>query len=76
MVVRRKPIAAFRHFPQTAILPHPALSKGEGFSYSAVQVLSFGKDLGEASTKPGVNCSYFEPTLFIKNSYAAGAMGW
>jgi len=30
------------------ISPHPTLSKGEGLKKSAVQVLSFGEDLGEA----------------------------
>jgi len=28
--------------------PHPTLSKGEGHEKTAVQVLSFGEDLGEA----------------------------
>jgi|GEM_PF-2138262 hypothetical protein len=34
-----------------SILPHPTLSKGEGFKLrkSAVKVLSFGEDLGEAN---------------------------
>jgi hypothetical protein len=29
-------------------MPHPTLSKGEGFKKSEVEVLSFGEDLGEA----------------------------
>jgi hypothetical protein len=32
-------------------MPHPARSKGEGKKKSAVKVLSFGEDLGEATCK-------------------------
>jgi hypothetical protein len=31
-----------------SVSPHPALSKGEGSKRTAVKVLSFGEDLGEA----------------------------
>jgi len=30
--------------------PHPALSKGEGSKKNEVKALSFGEDLGEASS--------------------------
>jgi hypothetical protein len=36
------------HIIKLRFLPHPALSKVEGSEKSAVQVLSFGEDLGEA----------------------------
>ena len=41
----------------TLLLPHPALSKGEGSEKQALdlenqKVLSFGEDLGEANTYP------------------------
>ena len=42
-------------FPQTAVLPHPALSKGEGLTDCAAQVLSFGEDLGEAKHNAFLN---------------------
>jgi hypothetical protein len=32
------------------IWPHPALSKGEGSKNCEAKVLSFGEDLGEATT--------------------------
>jgi len=31
-----------------SVLPHPALSKGEGSKKREAKVLSFGEDLGEA----------------------------
>jgi hypothetical protein len=41
----------FKNIRSRLLLPHPALSKGEGFKKSEVKVLSFGEDLGEAKNK-------------------------
>jgi hypothetical protein len=37
------------------LLPHPALSKGEGSKKREVKILSFGEDLGEAKRNANAN---------------------